>query len=148
MGLIVATPISAKERDAIGAGELWHFSKALPSQVTTEKLAGGGFANARVRLSAPTGWQLDFWKFIRDVSVWDLRTFSAENRGQYLYFFLGEPGAWTRRVNVQAAPLTIRIRGADFLAATAMTNLFHRAIDKTVVLKGDYAGPALLDPAP
>ncbi len=148
MGLIVATPILVKERAAIEAGELWHFSKALPSQVTTAKLAGAGFANAQVRLSAPTGWQFDFWKFIRDATVWDPTTFSAENRGQYLYFFLGEPGRLTRQMNVQAAPLTIRIRGTDFLAATVMPNMFYRSLDKVVVLKGDYAGPALLDPAP
>ncbi|MDP3417666.1 hypothetical protein [Falsiroseomonas sp.] len=149
MGLLLVTPATAAERAAIEAGEAWHFSKASPRQLTEAKLAGGpGQPNARIRLSAPSGWQLDFWKFIRDASVWDPAAFSPADRGRYLYLFLGEPGTWTRRMNVQKAPLTVRIPGALLLAAVPPANLFYRAVDKVVVVKGDYVGPALLDPPP
>lgn len=150
MALFIATPLKPAERMAIQAAEAWHFSKARPDQVTLGKLPAGApdAPNARIRLTAPSGWQLDFWKFIRDVTVWDPQTFSAADRGKYLYFFLGEPGSWTRRMNVQKAPLTIRIRGADLLAAVPPANLFYRSADKVIVVRGDYQGPATLDPPP
>jgi hypothetical protein len=150
MALIVATSLKQAERAAIQAGEAWHFSKARPEQVVVAALPGAGpdSPNARIRLTAPSGWQLDFWKFIRDATVWDPRTFEAADRGKYLYFFLGEPLALARRMNVQKAPLTIRIRGADLLAAVPPANLFYRSADKVIVVRGDYQGPAILDPPP
>jgi hypothetical protein len=150
MAFLLATPLKPVERAAILAGEAWHFSKARPDQVTLGKLVANApdLPNARIRLSAPSGWQLDFWKFVRDATVWDPRTFDAADRGKYLYFFLGEPGTWTRRMNVQKAPLTIRIRGADLLAAVPPANLFYRSADKVIVVRGDYQGLAMLDPAP
>lgn len=149
MTFVLATPASASERAAIGAGEVWHFSKAMPGQILLAKLAAPpGAPNARVRLSPPTGWQLDVWKFVRDAAVLDPRTFAAADRGRYLYAFLGEPGTWQRRMNVQKAPLTVRIAGRDVLAAVPAANLFFRPADKTVVIRGDYVGPAVLDPAP
>ena len=147
--MFVATPISAAERTAIEKGEFWHFSKATPQQITTAKLpSAAGQPNARIRLSPPTGWQLDFWKFIRDAVVWDPKSLSEMDRGRYLYGFLGEPSAWTRRVNVQNSPLSIRIRGTDLLANVATPNLFFRPLHHVLVIKGDYVGPALLTPAP
>lgn len=149
MALVVATPITPDERAAILAGEAWHFSKATPAQVVVAKLPGVLVQpNARIRLSPPTGWQLDFWKFVRDAAVWDPNAMGAVDRGRYLYCFLGEPGTWTRRMNVQKAPLTIRIRGVDLLAAVPNHNLFYRSADRVVVIRGDYVGPAILDPAP
>lgn len=149
MALVVATPITPAERTAIMAGEIWHFSKATPEQVTVAKLPGGpDQPNARIRLSPPTGWQLDFWKFIRDATVWDPNTLGVADRGRYLYSFLGKPGSWALRMNVQKAPLTIRIRGADLLTAVAGQNIFYRSADHVVVIRGDYIGPAILDPAP
>lgn len=149
MALVVATPIGPAERTAIAAGEAWHFSKATPAQILIAKLPGGpGQPNARVRLSPPTGWQLDFWKFVRDAAVWDPNTLGAADRGRYLYCFLGEPGSFAKRMNVQKAPLAIRIRGTDLLAAVAGQNLFYRSADRVVAIRGDYTGPAILDPAP
>lgn len=150
MALLISTPLTAAERMAIQVGEAWHFSKARPEQVTLVKLTAGGpdAPNARIRLTAPSGWQLDFWKFIRDLTVLDWRALEAADRGKYLYFFLGEPGSLTRRLNVQKAPLTIRIRGVDLLAAVPPGRLFYRAIDKTIVVRGDYEGPAILTPPP
>lgn len=148
MSLIVATPITASERDQIWHGEAWHFSKARPEQVTTEPLVDvPGKPNARICLSPPTGWQLDFWKFIRDLAVWDPNALSGVDRGRYLYMFLGEPGTFARRMNVQKAPLTIRIPGAELLRAVLPCNLFYRAADKVLVIRGDYRGPAILVPA-
>lgn len=149
MAMLLAAPASQAERSAIERGEAWHFSKATPAQVTVSKLPGApGQPNAQVRLSAPTGWQLDFWKFIRDLSVWDPNFLSPADRGKYLYMFLGEPGTWTRRMNVQKAPLTIRIPGRALVAAVPPANLFYRSVDKVIVIRGDYLGPAILDPAP
>jgi hypothetical protein len=51
-------------------------------------------------------------------------------------------------MNVQKAPLTIRIRGADLLAGVPPANLFYRSADKVIVVRGDYQGPAILDPPP
>ena len=149
MGLLLVSPATPAERIAIAAGEAWHFSKATARQVTVAKLPGGpGQPNADIRLSPPTGWQLDFWKFIRDISVWDPAAFSPADYGRYLYLFLGEPGTWQRRMNVQKAPLTVRIPGQLLVAAVPSANLFYRAADKVIVIKGDYRGPAMLDPPP
>lgn len=149
MALVVATPINSLERAEIQLGEIWHFSKATPPQITEAKLPGShGAPNARIRLSPPAGWQLDFWKFIRDATVWDPAVLGATDRGRYLYCFLGQPGTWTRRMNVQKAPLTIRIRGADMLASVPAHNLFYRSADRVLVVRGDFVGPAILDPAP
>lgn len=150
MALFIATPLRPAERSAILAGEAWHFSKARPEQVAVDKLTGGGLdePNARIHLKAPSGWQLDFWKFIRDVTVWDPLTLDAADRGRYLYFFLGRPGTWTRRMNVQEAALTIRIRGGDLLRTVPAVRLFYRSADKVIVVRGDYQGLAILDPPP
>jgi hypothetical protein len=54
-----------------------------------------------------------------------------------------------RVTNVQKAPLSVRIRGTDLLARVPAANLFSRAEFATViVVRGDYLGPALLDPPP
>jgi hypothetical protein len=62
MALLIATPLTQAERAAINVGEAWHFSKARPAQVTIGKLSANGpnSPNARIRLTAPSGWQLDF----------------------------------------------------------------------------------------
>ena len=149
MAFLAATPANAAERTAIGRGEAWHFSKATPAQIVIAKLPVSANApNARIRLSPPSGWQLDFWKFIRDAAIWDPHALFGADRGKYLYLFLGEPGTWTRRMNVQKAPLSIRIAGTDLLAAVPQSNLFYRSADKVVVIRGDYVGPAILAPAP
>lgn len=149
MALLVSTPAGPAERALVERGEAWHFSKATPAQLTVAKLAGGpDQPNARIRLSPPTGWQLDFWKFIRDVAVWDPRAMVGPDVGRYLYLFLGEPGTWQRRMNVQKAPTTVRIPGRALLAAVPASNLFYRSADKVIVIRGDYLGPAILDPAP
>ena len=149
MALLIATPAGGRDRATIAAGEAWHFSKAAPRQILVERRQGPpGEPNAIIRLSPPTGWQLDFWTFIRDAAVWDSDMITPADRGRYLYFFLGEPGTWTKRTNVQKAPLTIRIRGADLLAAVPAGNLFYRSADKVIVVRGDYVGPAILDPPP
>jgi hypothetical protein len=150
MAFLVATPISAKKRSEIQIGEVWHYSKATPGQIMTAKLAGGaGSPNATIRLSPPTGFQWDFWKFVRDASVFDPDTFNPVDRGRYLYFFLGKPGFMARITNVQKAPLTIRIPGADLLGRVPTANLFSREEFGTIIIvRGDYVGPAVLDPAP
>ena len=143
---MLAVPVTAAVVNQIRQGEAWHFSKATPAQILVRKRPGPG-PNAEIRLTPPTGWQLDFWKFIRDATVVDPHIFGPD-RGRYLYFFLGEPGTWQRRANVQKAPLTIRIAGPDLLAAVPQAQLFYRAIDKVIVVRGDYVGPAILDPPP
>ena len=149
LAFLLASPATPKERIAIGKGEAWHFSKASHKQVMTKKLGGAAnVENAEVHLSPPTGWQLDFWKFIRDLSVWDPDVISSADRGRYLYLFLGQPGTWTRRINVQKAPLTIRIPGDALLLTVPAANLFYRAADKVIVIRGDYRGPAILEPPP
>jgi hypothetical protein len=149
MAMLLGTPASPSERASIERGEAWHFSKATPAQLTVAKLAGPpGQPNARVRLSAPSGWQLDFWKFIRDVAVWDPAAMVGPDRGRYLYLFLGEPGKWQQQMNVQKAPVTVRIPGRALVAAVPVGCLFYRSVDKVIVIRGDYLGPAILDPAP
>jgi hypothetical protein len=150
MAFLVATPLSDSQRNAIRMGEIWHFSKATAQQITMGALPGGpGQPNAIVNLSPPTGWQWDFWKFVRDAAVWDPNVFDAADRGCYLYCFLGEPGFMARVTNVQDAPLVVRIRGADLLARVPASNLLARTEFSTVVVvRGGYVGPALLDPPP
>lgn len=146
---IVANRMTASERAQLAAGELWHYSKATHRQIVQARLSGKqDEPNALIRLVAPTGYQMDFWKFLRDSMVWDIRALNGDDFGSYLYFFMGEPGTWTRQVNVQKAPLTIRIRGADVLSRVPEDRLFYRMIDKVVVMRGHYEGPAILAPPP
>lgn len=149
MALVVFTSLTKSQRDAIQEGEAWHFSKARPEQVTLAKLTGGetDSPNARIRLTAPSGWQLDPSKFIRDILVLDWQALEAADFGKYLYFFHGEPGWFRRGMNVQKAPLAIRIRGRDFLAAVPPNRLFFRSLDRTIAVRGDYEGPAILSPS-
>lgn len=150
MAFLVATPISEAKRLAILAGEIWHFSKAEPGQLATGKLDGGpGQPNATIRLSPPSGWQWDFWKFVRDATIWDPNIFDPVDRGRYLYCFLGKPSFIAKVTNVQKAPVTVRIRGVDLLSCVAPHNIFSREEFGTIiVVRGDYVGPALLDPPP
>jgi hypothetical protein len=80
------------------------------------------------------------------LSVLDWRALETADRGKYLYFFRREPGTLARRLNVQKAPITIRIRGRDLLAAVPPGRLFYRSVDKTIVVRGDDEGPAILNP--
>ena len=149
MALLLASPATALDRLAIMSGEVWHFSKATPRQLMTSPLNGlPGAPNATIRLSPPSGWQLDFWKFIRDLSLWDPKAMVGVDRARYLYCFLGQPGSWQKATNVQKAPLTVRIPGQALLAAVAPAHLFYRSLDRVLVVRGDYAGPAILDPTP
>lgn len=149
MALLVASCASDRERALIAKGDVWHYSKATTAQLVVSKLHHGpGEPNAIIRLSPPNGWQFNFWKFIRDFSVWDRRFHDAENFGRYLYLFRGKPGWFTRVTNVQNAPVEIRIAGSAVLSAIEPGNLFYRDIDNVVVIKGDFVGPAELTPAP
>jgi hypothetical protein len=152
----VARPLTVETRDLIARGELWHYTKPqFASQIIVGPLPpGSAFGNRLVNLSPPTGWTLDLWKVIRDATVWDPQNFSGTAYMKYLYFFLGQPSDSTRQMsdstrqmNVQGAPISIRIRGSDLLTAGA-DRIFYRELDATVVLRGDYRGPALVDPLP
>ena len=86
---------------------------------------------------------------MRDAGIWDPKTFDPDDRCRYLYCFLGKPGFLGRVTNVQKAPLTIRIRGEDFLTRMPPDRLFLRKeLATVVVIRGDYVGPALIDPPP
>lgn len=145
----IALPLSAAARAAIAAGSVWHYTRVeyLSAIVQLGERPAGNFCNAVVHLSPPQGWQLDVWKFLRDAAVWDTRFATPGEWGRYLYFFLDEPSAARREMNVQNAPVAIEIRGADLLAA-AGDRLLFRGLDRVVVLRGDYRGPARVDPLP
>jgi hypothetical protein len=145
----IATPVTPVELEAIRKSEVWHYSKATYDQIVLSKLVrASGQPNAFVRLSPPTGWQLDFWRLIRDLTVFDPDSFAPADYGRYLYGFLGEPTPKQKNMNVQEAPLTIRIPGEALVAAVPASKLFFRPMYKTVVVRGDYVGPALVEPPP
>ena len=145
-----ALPPSAATRALIAGVDLWHYTRTefAGRMVLPDPLPpGAGFGNAMVNLSPPTGWQLDFWKLLRDLTVLDPGFAEAASYGRYMYFFLGEPSVRVRAMNVQDAPVSIRVRGADALAA-AGDRMLYRGLDKVVLIRGDYRGPALVDPLP
>jgi hypothetical protein len=144
----VAVPLSPEARAALAAGSVWHYTRVEHLDgILQEGVPQGNYCNALVQLRPPTGWQFDFWKFLRDAAVWDPDFGSRGEWGRYLYFFLGEPSAARRAMNVQDAPVSIEIRGADLLAA-AGDRLLFRGLDRVVVLRGDYRGPARVEPLP
>jgi hypothetical protein len=59
-------------------------------------------------------------------------------------FFRGEPSQRARSINVQKAPVAIKVRGED-LIAHAGDRLYFRSWDKVVAVRGDYIGPAWVD---
>jgi len=76
----------------------------------------------------------------------------------YSYFFLGDPGRFQIGMNIdnlallpgwQPRPDTmlVRCRGEDVLRVAGGV-VWYRPMDKTVVIKGDYIGPATLSPVP
>jgi hypothetical protein len=149
MAWLTASCIGPVERDLIARSEIWHFSKASLNQILVAKLPrGSNGPNAVIKLSPPTGWQFDLWKLFRDVAVWDNNVFSAADYARYLYCFLGQPTDFARKTNVQNATLTVRIFGSDLLASVPVDRIFYRRVDKVIVLRGGYHGPAILDPAP
>lgn len=142
--------VTSGTRKLIEDGILWHYTKQEFAEAIVQPGApppGRAFGNAIVRLQPPQGYAFDFWKFIRDATVIDLPVFDRANWGRYLYFFLGEPSARLRAMNVQEAPVSIQLRGQDLLAHAPGRVLF-RGADKVVVLRGDYLGPALVTPLP
>ena len=145
----IALPLPMAARAAIAAGSVWHYTRTeyAAAIVQAGERPIGNFCNATVHLSPPQGWQLDVWKIIRDVAVWDPGFATPGEWGRYLYFFLDQPSAMRREMNVQNAPVAIEIRGTDLLAA-AGDRLLFRGIDRVVVLRGDYRGPARVEPLP
>lgn len=145
----VAKPPTVETRNLIARGELWHYTRPqFATQIIVGPLPpGSAFGNRLVNLSPPMGWTLNLWKIIRDATVWDPQTFSGPDYMRYLYFFLGRPSDSMRQMNVQDAPISIRVRGSDLLTV-AGDRIFYRELDTTVVLRGDYRGPALVEPLP
>ena len=150
MGLPIpfALPLSGAVRARIAAAELWHFTRTgfAGSMILPEPVPAG-FGNVMVALTPPSGWQLDFWKLLRDLTVIDPGFADAATYGRYMYFFLGEPSARVRAMNVQDAPVSIRVRGSDALAL-AGDRMLYRGLDDVVLIRGDYRGPAIMQPLP
>ncbi len=76
----------------------------------------------------------------------------------YTYFFLGDPDRFQIGMNIDNMALLpgwkprpdvmmVRCRGEDILRAAGGV-VWYRPMDKAVVIKGDYIGPATLSPVP
>lgn len=102
-----------------------------------------------VHLKAQSGWQASGWKLIRDLTVADLSLLPDDTHGRYLYFFVGQPSQFNLKANAgETSGIdhvdTYLIKGSDLLERCA--SLFFRPLDKVLVARGDYVGPARLIP--
>jgi hypothetical protein len=74
----------------------------------------------------------------------------------YVYFSLADAPSFAAAINVNligrsedekaSNPLTITVSGADILAACG-GRLFHRLVDGTVAVHGEYRGPGRVSPS-
>jgi hypothetical protein len=93
------------------------------------------------------------FRLLRDYSVADPYLTDLKSYGRYTYFFLGEPGWWAVKKNIGLGArwgdlgadfVVFRVRGDDVLKCAEL--LFYRPDDKVVVIRGDYQGPASVEP--
>lgn len=148
--MVIAAPATAARRAEIGAGTLYHVTNSRHrAEIVTAMLPGTGFANCMVDLKAMQGYSVTPFRLLRDYSVLDANLADPKNWGQYLYFFLGEPGAWAVKKNLGLSAtwgnlgpdaLVIAVRGADLLSRNRI--VFYRPDDRVVVVRGGFVGPA------
>lgn len=156
--MVVAYPVGSARLREIEAASLLHVSKSrYRDQIITSTDARDlpAHANCRIHLKAGQGWSVAPFRLLRDLSVLDPFLTKTKAYGRYTYFFLGDPSWWARTKNISwgyrtEAPsegtTVYRIEGRDLLSCADL--LFFRPDDKVVVIRGDYIGPAIADPAP
>ena len=145
-----ALPPSAATRSLIAGVDLWHYTRTefAGRMVLPDPLPpGAGFGNAMVNLSPPTGWQLDFWKLPRRPDRAGPRLCGGRELWPLQVFLLRRALGPGPGDECTGRPVSIRVRGADALAA-AGDRMLYRGLDKVVLIRGDYRGPALVDPLP
>ena len=140
----VSKPLDNAQKQLIEKGSLWHYTK----REHIDSIVNGGRGQiapgkvVQVSLSPPNGWSLNLWKLIRDATVWDANLSSVDYM-RYMYFFLGKPPDNVKAMNVQNAPYGIEIKGGDLISQCS-GRVFMRKIDKVVVVRGSYDGPAIV----
>jgi hypothetical protein len=140
----LAWKLEPAARAAFASDVMWHFTKLRYwADIDLGPLPSGhSFGNRKVHLRPPSSLSFNPWKFIRDFTV--VEVFPDADFDRYIYFFRGEPGERARRINVQDAPVAIKVRGVD-LIADAGDRLYFRSWDKVVAVRAGYTGPALVD---
>lgn len=159
MGFALGVPASAAVLAEIRAGILVHRTRRanLECIVTCLPRRPDGFANARIRLTGEVdkGLLPLLRATLRDHRVVDPAVFrGAADRGftDFVYFFLGEPGADQQAAQSYGGRgefATIRVRGADMLADPRRRIFYRRGLfweaDRAVIVKGGYEGPAQVE---
>ncbi|RVT84149.1 hypothetical protein DXV76_10670 [Rhodobacteraceae bacterium CCMM004] len=155
--MVVAYPVTGARRDEIAAATLVHVARAAHRDLIVEA-PGGALppgANCRIRLKAGQGWSVAPFRLLRDYSVLDPFLTHLKSYGCYTYFFIGEPGWWAVKKNIGPGvrwgdlgpeAVVFRVAGRDVLACADL--LFYRPDDHVCVIRGDYRGPACMDPPP
>ena len=140
----LAWKLAPADRAAFASDVMWHYTKLQYwREIDRGPLPSGhGFGNRLVHLRPPSSFSINPWKFIRDFTV--IEVFPDADFDRYIYFFRGEPSKRARRINVQDAPVGIKLRGED-LIANAGDRLYFRAWDMVVAVRSGYTGPAWVD---
>lgn len=147
---LLALPVSKTLRAELGQRDMYHrapqkYRKLICAQ---PRLPDAG-VRTDINLVAASGWQMESWKLIRDLTVVDLNLSLNASHGFYLYFFVGLPSGWNKRANAGETRKSngadiYRIKGADLLSRCETA--FYRSIDKVLVIRGNYSGPAFAKP--
>lgn len=159
MGFALGVPASREVLESIRGGVLVHRTRIanLDRIVTCIPRGGGGFANARIRLTGDVGLDpLGLMRAtLRDHRIVDFRIFQGaadRSMSDFVYFFLGEPDqAQLSAQNYGGSGefATIGVRGADILADPRRSIFYRRGLfweaDRAVIVKGGYEGPARVD---
>lgn len=132
----------------IKGSKLYHRSPAkYRDQIIMSRSIAAEGAREYIHLQAQTAWTLSLWRLIRDLTVVDFSLLPDGTNGKYLYFFVGAP---SKAQLVANAGETHKATGVDRyeILGSDLTRccdqLFYRPIDRVLVVRGDYKGPARL----
>ena len=139
---------STHQFNMINASKLYHRSPAkYRDMIIMSRSNAEEGSRAYIHLQAQTGWTLSLWRLIRDLSVIDFSLLPDGTNGKYLYFFVGTPSKVQLIANAGETHKATGVDRYEILGSdlTKFCNrLFYRPIDKILVVRGDYKGPARL----
>ncbi len=139
---------SERQFNLIKASKLYHRSpeKYRDKIIISRSNASIG-SIAHIHLQAQTAWTLSPWRWIRDLTVVDFSLLPDGTNGKYLYFFVGEPSKAQLAANAGETHKATGVDRYEILGSDltrCCNRLFYRPLDKVLVVRGDYKGPARL----
>ncbi len=145
-------PTTAGQRDELAGFDLIHRTKAANYDGIVGRYLGTngqGEAEHEVVIRPTLG-------YYKNLTIVDFERLIEGDPLQYVYFSREDAGAMSVFMNispfsrhgtdVRAETLTLKVRGADAIAA-AQGRVFYRRVDKTVAIYGEYRGVARVIPS-